>query len=651
MLKTASRIVALFVIAVVMSLSWTQSGRTAALCTVERGIDPLDILRTDVRHNVFIGMDDSGTMAGSFMSGGGGPVPAQGPEAYNADKRDTNVFDDCDLTTPGLQAGDCSARLRIAKDVLTSVMTDPELNDSSGKPLVNWGFFYTAAQNDALGNLGAMSCAVPQKDTTPANFVLDSECVGLDVDQVLPSACGSSDSKDIILDMLMPKTAGGIAINGGTANAISLNQIAGVVKKNFMGVNQKPGQRNFIIYITDGFEDCSCQKKDGTGKPLPISFTAGTAGVPLGSVPFLASGNKLALRNDDVAPFDPTQNMLVGTNNSLLRGYNMGIMSQHALQIIDPDLDGSKGDIFIVLIGQNNASTRAVNTHWGWEASGVSLGRPVCPVSGGLGCARPGGFAGNEQTMKEAIKAAVLQAAVPVASVSLGASVVGSVKEVIASHTNTTHGLTGADLLASGIADTEIRQKRASHRNNVLFTTSVETPGFKGHLKATNIYKVQADESRTADFTEIWDAGEVLQDRDLDSDPRNIYFHRSNGSGGKLGDGSLTASDLGVGAGFLSDIDPTGQGAKNSDDAVEIVEKVIQGWRLVVDPNNGFYQGANLNFEQTEPNGDPTWKLFEGTNSSPAVVLNPPRSPDVDAPYPTAEYGTFYEDQINRMTV
>src|SRR3990172_2995530 len=168
MLKIASRIVALFVVALVMSLSWTQSGRTAAVCTVERGIDPLDILKTDVRHNVFIGMDNSGTMVSSFLG-----TPAQGPESANQDKRDLNITDDCDLTTAGKQVGDCSARLRIAKDVLTSVITDPELNDSEGKPLVNWGLFYTAKQDDGVGNLGAMSCAVPQKDANPIDFVLD----------------------------------------------------------------------------------------------------------------------------------------------------------------------------------------------------------------------------------------------------------------------------------------------------------------------------------------------------------------------------------------------------------------------------------------------------------------------------------------------
>ena len=292
--KTILKRSALALVAAAVAMSGTQTGQAQAPCVIERGQDPLDVLKLGIKHNVFIGLDDSGTMSSSFLG-----TPAQGPEAYGPDRRDTNVTDDCDLLTPGPQRGDCSARLRIAKDVLSSIMSDPDLNDSAGKPLVNWGLFYTAAQDDGLGNLGPMSCAVPQRDVNPANFVLDSECVGLDADQTVPSACGSTDSKDIILDKLMPRFQGGIKINGGTANAISLNQIAGIVNQNFMGANQKPGQRNFIIYITDGFEDCSCQKKDGSGNPLPVSFTAGTAGVPLGSAPFLAAG-KPALRNDDV---------------------------------------------------------------------------------------------------------------------------------------------------------------------------------------------------------------------------------------------------------------------------------------------------------------------------------------------------------------
>jgi hypothetical protein len=639
--KRTPKITPLLLLAGMLTLTWGPTGHTQA-CNIERGEDLLEVLKVGVKHNVFIGLDNSGTMKAAFNGS-----TAQGPESYAEDRKDTNPNDNC-----GSSPGDCSARLRIAKDVLTSIINDPDLNDSSGNPLVNWGFFYTAKQDDGVGNLGAMSCAVPQKDNSPVDSVLDSECVGLDSRQTLPPTCGQAETKQIIVDQLRPRGSGGIPNNGGTANAISLNQIAGIIKRNYMGSNQKPGQRNFIIYITDGYEDCACEKRDGSGNPLPISFPAGTAGVPKASVDFKASG-KIALRNDDVAPFDPNQSIAVGSNNSYLRGYNQAIMAQHALMTIDPNLDGSQGDIFVMLIGQNNAGTRAVNTHWGWEASGVSLGRSLCPPQGGIGCARPGGFAGHAKSMAAAIKNVLLQVGVPPATVSLGASVVGSVKEVIPTHTNT--ALSAADLLAMNSQDKQKLQNRSEHRNNVLFTTEVTTPGFQGHLKAFNVYKVQANGTRGADFTQIWDAGEVLRDR---TSPRNILFNRPVPSGTQppppidFSPGPVLPTDLGVGAGFLKELDPKNIGAKTDADAVELVVKVIHGWRLIISPANGFYKsdGKTLNLVDTV-NGQPTWKLFEASGSTPAVVLNPPRSPDADPPQPSADYKTFYDTYINRQTV
>ena len=639
MLKTASRIVALFVIAVVMSLSWTQSGRTAALCTVERGIDPLDIFKQDIRHNVWIGIDNSGSMSGKVD---GDPL-----------NRD---------------------RLDVLKASLTQVIND--VGDS-----VNWGFFYTAEQNDSNPQSGHPACAVPQTFnadggliTTNASYVSNGlgrqsgNCVGLERDDmILPVACGDNDTRQTILDMLRPDPgsnvydaaihgSGGIRHNGGTANAPSLDQIATFVARDYMGPDRPAGQKNVIIYLSDGAEDCACEvDPDGSsGVPDFINYPLTHPGYD----PLSPNFDSAVLRVDDTpgSPVFETRSAFGGPSSGITdafrRAYNAGMMARNALSLIDPNFDGSEGDIYIGYIFDDSVQAQKAARHWGWEASGYNWsGREECPVEGGFGCARPGFMANDEGDLADQLKAALGQIGVPDATVSAGASVVGSVKEVIASHTNTTHGLTGADLLASGIADTEVRRMRASHRNNVLFTTSVETPGFQGHLRAFNIYNVQADESRTADFTEIWDAGEVLKNRELGSDPRTIYFHDSNGNGGQLGDGSLTATDLGVAAGFLSDLDPTGQGAKNSNDAVEIVEKVLQGWRLVVDPVNGFYDGPNLNFSEFEADGiTRTWKLLEATNSSPAVVLNPPRSPDVDAPQPTAEYGTFYEEQINRMT-
>ncbi|MEE9179930.1 MAG: hypothetical protein V3U22_03470, partial [Vicinamibacteria bacterium] len=105
MLKTTSKRVALLVVAVMISLSWIHSGRTSAACLVKRGIDPLDVLKLEVKHNVWIGLDNSGSM--------GAAVPGD-PLGRN--------------------------RLDVAKDVLEEVING--VGDA-----VNWGFFYTVAQS------------------------------------------------------------------------------------------------------------------------------------------------------------------------------------------------------------------------------------------------------------------------------------------------------------------------------------------------------------------------------------------------------------------------------------------------------------------------------------------------------------------------
>ena len=170
-----------------------------------------------------------------------------------------------------------------------------------------------------------------------------------------------------------------------------------------------------------------------------------------------------------------------------------------------------------------------------------------------------------------------------------------------------------------------------------MLTTSAQTPGFKGHLRAYNIFKVidpgLPTETREADFTQVWDAGEELQARNLQSDPRTIYFS-ADGSSSTLLDfveagsgGDLTAAQLGVSAGFLSDYDPLDDGAATAADAAEIVEKTIRGWRLVITASDGFYDPlvpGKLNWSQYENDGvTGTWKLFESTRSAPASRAQP----------------------------
>ena len=254
--------------------------------------------------------------------------------------------------------------------------------------------------------------------------------------------------------------------------------------------------------------------------------------------------------------------------------------------------------------------------------------------------------------------------------VSLGQSVVGSVKELIPLADST---ITSSDILADIIGGTldkddtnEARKIRSLYPNNVLFATSVVTPEWAGHLKAFNIYEVvnkgTAQEKRVADFTQIWDAGEEL--RDVDPDDRSVLFNRLGDTPGSFPTsfepGSVLASDLNVAAGFLWELD--GIGAETDADAAEIIVRVIRGERLVLDPVNGIYTNPArkiLNFSKLEEDGiTPTWKLYDPSNLGPTVVLNPPRSPDENTPlYHATEYGSdfntggFYWDHINRMTV
>jgi Tfp pilus tip-associated adhesin PilY1 len=215
----------------------------------------------------------------------------------------------------------------------------------------------------------------------------------------------------------------------------------------------------------------------------------------------------------------------------------------------------------------------------------------------------------------------------------------------------------------------EARTNRANHQNNVLFSTSVEIPGFVGHFTAHNVYRVidplNARTARQADFTKIWDAGELLQLRTPDS--RNILFNKrgqttllpfdsSNVSAADLG---VTGSSGAVTTNYLYNID--GRGAQSANDARDMVIGVVRGYRLSKHPVTGtlYNTGGGINFDVLDKNGQPNWKLFDAI-AAPAVVGSPPRSPDFDPPQNHADkYGVggtqvgdgFYWDHFNRRTM
>jgi hypothetical protein len=349
-----------------------------------------------------------------------------------------------------------------------------------------------------------------------------------------------------------------------------------------------------------------------------------------------------------------------GANNSAnIQAANAGTKGRLLYERLNPSATdratGGKGGSFVIGLGLVGASQARTN-HMAWEASGAFYGNPN---------AGPALFANNKTQLKNALRDAFAKIGVPSSTVTLGAPTVGTVKEVVPQFTNS--AVSPADLDGDvGTPDPddirEARTHRANHQDNVLLSSSVEVPGFRGHFTAHNVYTVtdpnNARTARQADFTPIWDAGVQLQQRTPDS--RNILFNkRGQTTLLPFDTTNVLPADLGVTTGYLSTID--GVGALTANHARDMVVGVVRGYRLSKDPTTGtlYRPDGTINFSLTDANGQPTWKLYDAI-AAPAVVGAPPRSPDFDPPQNHADkYGVggtgagdgFYWDHFNRRTM
>lgn len=590
----------LALVACAVALSFTQTGHTQAPCVVLRGLDPLDVLNSGVRHNVWIVLDHSGSMDNN--------VPNTG-----------------------------QTKMEVATGVLSEVMT--EFVDASGRPLVNWGYVQYA--RNSVNN------------TTACDAQFTNNCVGLDLSNLInPPACDEPSNTQQIIDQL-PNPRDG---RGSTPNGISMDQISNAIVSNGFVANLLPNQKNYIILVTDGDDTCECGL-DGRSSPGTLDQGVWTP-TP---VPPFASAEIIprALRGGDV---DSSYTMNVGTTDPNIRAANAGTKGRLAYERLNPTMTdratGAKGGSFVIGLGLGGDSPARAH-HMAWEASGAFYGNPN---------ANPALLANDRQGLKDALFDAFAKIGIPTTEVSLGAPVVGTVREVIPTHTNTF--LTADDHIGD-VGPTspdpddirKARSVRSNHRDNVLFSTTVELPGFKGHFRATNIYTVDDPANprtdRSPDFTEIWDAGDILQQQSPDS--RNLLFNRRGETILRPFDTTnVTAADLGVSAGFLREVD--GIGALTDDDARDMVVQVIRGYRLSKHPLTGTLYDTNgdINFSEFEADGvTKTWKLYDAV-AAPAVMPNPPRSPDFDPPQNHGnKYGVggsvagdgFYWDHFNRETM
>ena len=480
----------LALVAGAVALTFAQTGHTQAPCRISRGLDPLDVLNSGVRHNVWIVLDHSGSMDDN--------IPGEG------------------------------TKMEVATSVLTDVMT--EFVDASGRPLLNWGY----VQYDYNETSSSTAC--------DAQF--SNGCVGLALGGLInPPACDQPSTAGAIIAGLPGRKDG----RGYTPNGISMDQISESIVADGFVTKLLTNQKNYIILVTDGDDTCECDDDDENSATLDDGVWSPTASPPFASTNIVPRSLRGGFVDSSYTIAD------VGGDGPNIQAVNAGTKGRLAYERLNPTAadraSGAKGGSFVIGLGLTGDSPARAH-HMAWEASGAFYSNPN---------GSPALLANDRAGLKKALLDAFAQIGVPTAEVSLGAPVVGSVREVIPFYTNTsllTSDHVGEVGPASPDQDDirEARKVRGNHRDNVLFSTSVEVPGFNGHFRAHSIYKVDDPlnprTQRSADFRQIWDAGELLQARSPDS--RNLLFNRRGET--LLRDfniANVTAADLGVGVGFL----------------------------------------------------------------------------------------------------
>ncbi len=213
--KTILKRSALALVTAALAFSWTRTGQTQSPCLVERGQDPLDVLNSGVRHNVWIVLDSSGSMA-EDMNGG--------------------------TTTP--------SKMTVAKQTLTEVID--EFVDSSGKPLVNWGFVRFGA-NAAPSTATACSYQF-LKPSTSAPAAAGNGCIGLNLNGLInPPPCSAPSNTTAVKNAINASPT-----SGNTPNGVAVDQISERIVANGFVTGLLPNQKNFVILVSDGDDTCEC---------------------------------------------------------------------------------------------------------------------------------------------------------------------------------------------------------------------------------------------------------------------------------------------------------------------------------------------------------------------------------------------------------
>ena len=522
------------------------------------------------------------------------------------------LFDTSESMTIGMGSG---SRFSAARDVVRRVVRN--LESASGEPLVHWrlaAFQQFRASED--GSSRQETCQDPTLGAglprgSPGVPVTWVRCGGV---RILsdPSGCDAETGRTALLRDL-PRTVN----SNRTPNGIALYQLASHVRANATE-DLEPGQRNVIVLITDGLDTCECIYHAW------LDFNVGSAGRgPQGGVWLRTSHT-----SPDVVVY-------AGASGPAHAAWNAGLKAKAAFLALNRgDPDAGLGDIHVVGVAMADEAARGHTNHLAWMASG---GR------------HPAIYAGEPETLRGALNQILDEITLPAGPVKLAAPRLATVKELVAS--SPSPAFPGSDpalapdaLVApangrDGLED--VIRRRASYADNILISTSAELHSLRGGLQA---FPTSAEGGGSLLRTPVWDAGLQLAGRDPEE--RLVLFNRAGSRELRVFRvGEVTPEDLGVGAGYLAQVD--GAGARTAEDAARIVVRLVRGEALEVHPETGtiYRPDGRLHFT----GGRGTWKLREGL-ASPAVVTHPPRRPDRIL-RERESYERFFARHSNRRTM
>ena len=506
------------------------------------------------------------------------------------------------------------SRFAVAQDVVRSVVGN--LESASGEPLVHWRlaafqqvrFLEDLSSRRAVCRDPTMGAGLPHGSPgVPATSV---RCGSV---RILsnPSGCEAERGRTTLLREL-PR---GVNIDR-TPNGIALYQLASHIRANATD-DLEPGQQNVIVLITDGLDTCECVYHAW------LDFNDGSGGrAPPGGVWLRTSHTSpdVVVRE---APSPPAY-----------AAWNAGLKAKAAyLALNGGDPDAGLGDIHVVGVAMTDEAARGHTNHLAWMASG---GR------------HPAIHADQPETLRQALKQVLDEITLPAGTVKLAAPRLATVKELVASSPSPAFSGSDPSLSPDALVAPvngrdgleEVIRRRSSYADNILLSTSADLHSLRGRLQAFPT----STEGGGSLGASVWDAGMQLAERDPED--RLVLFNRAGSRALRVFRvGEVTPEDLGVEAGYLTEVD--GAGARTAEDAARIVVRLVRGETLEVHPDTGtiYRPDGRLHFT----GGRGTWKLREGL-ASPAVVTHPPRRPD-RVLRERESYERFFARHVNRRTM